>query len=103
MSKKLDEMKELGELMKTLEKRFDAMTSCSEIIKEDLEMMNEYMPKHQAIAEKFRLSVTEKDRKGKAKYGYFLARFLCLEKAFSDIIKTRCTKEKFAKVKELIK
>ena len=88
--------------MKTLEDRLDAMTSCSEITKEDLELMNKYMPKHQTIAERFRKSVTEKTRKDSAKYGYFLARSLCLEKSFTDLMKIRCTQEKFAKVKELM-
>lgn len=103
MNEIMSEMSDLNNLMKTQEERLDAMTSCIELDADDLGRMNECMAKHSDLMNDFRQVAGEWERKNNAIYGNFLARQLCLAKAFKDLMNDRCNPEGFAKIKEMAK
>jgi hypothetical protein len=82
------------------EKRFDGYRSCKEVTVDDMRMMNDLMPRANALAQEFRDSVSEDVKKNSTEYGMLLARILCTDKAFKDLMNQRCPQKEFEALAE---
>lgn len=101
MTKLLTKMSRVSNELVDAEKRFDGMTSCKELTKEDMVLMNDLMPRAKALQEEFKGSVTEEVKKDSTEYGMLCARMLVTEKSFVDLMNLRCPKDEFERLAEM--
>jgi len=96
-----EKMGTLNVKMLELEKELDSMKSGMELTKGHLDKMNDYYTEHTNLRSEFHEKTTEEERDDSGYYGYFMARLLCLEKAFRDLMDLRSDKEVFEHVKQM--
>ena len=96
-----EKMGTLNVKMLELEKELDSMKTGMELTKDHLDKVNNYHTEHANIRREFHEKTTEQERDDSGYYGYFLARVLCLDKAFTDLMKLRSDKEVFEHVKQM--
>jgi len=95
-----EKMGTLNVKMLELERELGSMKSGMELTKDHLDKLNDYHIEHSNLHTEYHEKTTEQERDDSGYYGYFLARVLCLDKVFKDLM-LRSDEEVFEHVKQM--